>query len=91
MMSADERRERNRQAQAASRARRRAALGGGEVQVTVLVPTIAKVRLRRLARHWQTQQSNAFAGAVMLAEQKVMDGLDDAAKEAYLADFPPST
>jgi len=87
MMSADERRERNRQAQAASRARRRAALGGGEVQVTVLVPTIAKVRLRRLARHWQTQQSNAFAGAVLLAEQHVLANLDAAGQAAYLADF----
>jgi len=87
MMSPDERRERNRQAQAASRARRRAAPGGGELQITVLVPTIAKVRLRRLARHWQTQQSNALAGAVLLAEQQVMAGLDDAGKAAYLADF----
>jgi len=88
MMSIEERRERNRKSQAASRARRRAAPGGGEVQLTVLIPTITRVRLRRLARHWNTQQSNAFTGAVLLAEQKVMDGLDDAAKEAYLADFP---
>ncbi|MBM4098177.1 MAG: hypothetical protein FJ261_15655 [Planctomycetes bacterium] len=89
MMSADERRERNRKSQAASRARRRAAPGGGEVQVTVLVPTITKVRLRRLARHWNTQQSNAFAGAVLLAEQQVLAGLDDAGQAAYFKDFPP--
>ena len=91
MMSPDERRERNRQVQAASRARRRAAPGGGEVQVTVLIPTIARVRLRRLARHWGTQQAAAFAGAVRLAEQQVMANLDDAGKAAYLADFAPDT
>jgi len=86
-MLGEERRQRNRQAQAASRARRRAAPGGGEVQVTAMVPTITKVRLRRLARHWRTQQSAAFAGAVLLAEQQVLANLDDVAKAAYLADF----
>jgi len=91
VMSIEERRERNRKAQAASRARRRAAPGGGEVQLTVLIPTIARVRLRRLARHWQTQQSNAFAGAVLLAEQQVMANLDDEGRAAYLADSPPGT
>ena len=89
MKSADERRERNRQAQAASRARRRAAPGGGELQITVLIPTIARVRLRRLARHWGTQQAAAFAGAVQLAEQQVMANLDAAGQAVYLADFPP--
>jgi len=88
MMSPDERRERNRQVQAASRARRRAAPGGGEVQVTAMVPVITRVRLRRLARHWQTQQAAAFAGAVLLAEQQVLAGLDAAGQAAYLADFP---
>ena len=91
MMSADERRERNRKSQAASRARRRAAPGGGEVQVTVLVPVITRVRLRRLARHWNMQQSAAFAGAVLLAEQQVLANLDAAGQAAYLADFPPGT
>jgi len=91
MKSADERRERNRQAQAASRARRRAAPGGGELQITVLVPTIAKVRLRRLARHWNTQLSNAFASALLLAEQQVLASLDAAGREAYYKDFAPDT
>ena len=91
MKSADERRERNRKSQAASRARRRAAPGGGELQITVLVPTIARVRLRRLARHWNMQQSAAFAGAVLLAEQQVLAGLDNEGREAYFEDFPPGT
>ena len=91
MMSADERRERNRKSQAAGRARRRAAPGGGEVQVTAAVPVITRVRLRRLARHWGTQQSAALAGAVRLAEQQVLAGLDDAGKAAYLADLAPDT
>jgi len=91
MKSADERRERNRKSQAASRARRRAAPGGGEVQVTVLVPTITRVRLRRLARHWRTQQGAALAGAVLLAEQQVLANLDAAGQAAYLDDFQPGT
>ena len=91
MKSADERRERNRQVQAASRARRRAAPGGGEVQVTATVPTITRVRLRRLARHWRTQQAAALAGAVLLAEQQVLANLDAAGQAAYLADFQPGT
>jgi len=91
MKSADERRERNRQVQAASRARRRAAPGGGEVQVTATVPVITKVRLRRLARHWRTQQSAALAGALRLAEQQVLAGLDAAGREAYFEDFAPDT
>jgi len=91
MMSPDERRERNRKSQAASRARRRAAPGGGEVQVTAMVPVITRVRLRRLARHWNMQLSNAFVSALLLAEQKVLASLDAAGREAYLADFPPDT
>jgi len=86
-MNSEERRERNRQVQAASRARRRAAPGGGELQITVVIPTITKVRLRRLARHWNTQLGAAFAGAVLLAEQQVLANLDDVAKAAYFADF----
>ena len=59
----------------------------GELQITVLIPTIARVRLRRLARHWGTQQAAAFAGAVRLAEQVVLGGLDDEGREAYFKDF----
>jgi len=91
MMSIEERRERNRKSQAAGRARRRAAPGGGEVQVTAMVPVIARVRLRRLARHWNTQLSNAFAGALLLAEKQVLAGLDNQGREAYFEDFPPGT
>jgi len=57
----------------------------------VLVPTIAKVRLRRLARHWNTQLSNAFASALLLAEQQVLASLDAAGREAYYKDFAPDT
>jgi len=65
---------------------RRAVGAAPEVPFSAVILASDKQRVDRLARHWNTQKANALMGALRLAENQLVSGLDAEARARYFAD-----
>ena len=70
---------------ASTRARRAEGLAP-ETNVSHSILVSDKARLDRLARFWGTQKAYALMGALRLAENQLVSGLDAEARARYFAD-----